>query len=31
MEKRLYGKPLMSVEQFTPSEYVFVCWYGISN
>ncbi len=27
MEKRLYGKPLMSVEQFTPSEYVSVCWY----
>ena len=27
MEKRLYGKPLMSMEQFTPSEYVSVCWY----
>ena len=27
MEKRLYGKPLMSVEQFTPSEYVAECWY----
>lgn len=25
MEKRLYGKPLMSVEQFTPSEYVSAC------
>lgn len=27
MEKRLYGKPLMSVENFTPSEYVSLCWY----
>lgn len=27
MEKRLYGKPLMSMEQFTPSEYVSICWY----
>ena len=27
MEKRLYGKPLMSVERFTPSEYVSLCWY----
>ena len=27
MEKRLYGKPLMSMEQFTPSEYVALCWY----
>lgn len=27
MEKRLYGKPLMSMEQFTPSEYVTGCWY----
>ena len=27
MEKRLYGKPLMSMEQFTPSEYVSLCWY----
>ena len=26
MEKRLYGKPLMSLEQFTPSEYVATCW-----
>lgn len=26
MEKRLYGKPLMSVENFTPSEYVATCW-----
>ncbi len=27
MEKRLYGKPLMRVDTFTPSEYVSVCWY----
>ena len=27
MEKKLYAKPLMSVEQFTPSEYVATCWY----
>ena len=27
MEKRLYGKPLMSVEQFTPNEYVADCFY----
>lgn len=27
MEKRLYNKPLMSMEQFTPSEYVSLCWY----
>ena len=27
MEKRLYGKPLMGLEQFTPSEYVSICWY----
>ncbi len=26
MEKRLYAKPLMSVEQFTPGEYVAACW-----
>lgn len=31
MEKRLYGKPLMSVEQFTPSEFVSVCWYVASG
>ena len=27
MKKRLYSKPFMSVEQFTPSEYVALCWY----
>lgn len=27
MEKRLYGKPLMRVDTFTPSEYVSVCQY----
>ena len=27
MEKRLYNKPLMSVEQFTPNEYVADCFY----
>ena len=26
MEKKLYSKPFMSVEQFTPSEYVATCW-----
>lgn len=27
MEKRLYAKPFMSVEQFTPNEYVSLCWW----